>query len=127
MELYDIHHHGMKKIRQSTESLKNVIKKMLTSQPIKYDFCKLSARDMIRGLKKVIRVDQQKEDELGTPLVMLGHSKDFWNDRNLEMVFRFVERECEDKIQFSTLGNFTKEILKRDTKLKTRFIQKIQA
>ena len=124
METDDIHGHGMKKARQSTESLRNVFKKMFSSQPIKYDFCKLNAKDIIKGLKQAIRVDRLKEEEFGTPVVMLGHSKDFWNDRNLEMVFRFIEKQCESEVRFSTLGELTKEILKRNAKLKIRLTQK---
>jgi len=58
--------------------------------------------------------NQMDRNDFGTPVVMLGHSKDFWNDRNLEMFFRFIKKECEGRVRFSTLGELTKRILKRD-------------
>jgi len=114
IERADTHGHGMMEARQSTESLGQVLKKLGTLQPLKYDFCKLSAGDMIRELRHAMKSDQAMRNGLGTPVVMLGHSKDFWNDRNLEMFFRFIKKECEGRVLFSTLGELTKRILKRD-------------
>ena len=108
------HGHGMMETRHSTESPGQILKKLGTSQPLKYDFCKLNATDMIRGLRRLLKANQMDRDAFGTPVVMLGHSKDFWNDRNLEMFFRFIKTECEDRVHFSTLGELTKSILKKD-------------
>ena len=115
VERADKHGHGMMEARQSTESPGKVLRRLGTLQPLKYDFCKLSAGDMIRELRHAMKSDQAGVNSLGTPVVMLGHSKDFWNDRNLEMFLRFIKKECEDRVRFSTLGELTKRILKRDT------------
>ena len=54
------------------------------------------------------------EDGIGTPVVMLGHSKDFWNDRNLAIFLKFVKEECAERVHFSTLGECTRRILEKD-------------
>lgn len=106
--------HAMVKARQSTESLGQMLKKLGTLQPLKYDFCKLSATDMIRGVRELLKEDCMDRNDFGTPVVMLGHSKDFWNDRNLEMFLRFIKKECESRVHFSTFRELAKRIAKRD-------------
>jgi hypothetical protein len=110
-----MHGHGMMEARRSTASLGQVLKKLGTFYPLKYDFCKLSASDMIKGLRRAIRDDRMTGEDVGTPVVMLGHSKDYWNDRNLEMFLTFIKNECEERVCFSTLGEITKKIKNRDT------------
>jgi hypothetical protein len=106
--------HGMMGARKSSDSFAQVLRKLGTRQPWKYDFCKLSTGDMIRGLRRAIRDDRRVEDDVGTPVVMLGHSKDFWNDANLKAFLRFVQDECKTGVRFSTLGELTTRILERD-------------
>lgn len=115
VERGNTHGHGMMEARRSTESLGQILKKLGTLRPLKYDFCKLGANDMIRRLKRLMRDDQRDGGGFGTPVVMLGHSKDFWNDRNLEIFLRFIKKERDSRVRFSTLGEFTGRILKRDT------------
>lgn len=105
--------HGMMNARKSRDSWWTVLRKLSTLQPLKYDFCKLSADDMIAELRRAMRADRGVSDEFGTPVVMLGHSKDFWNDANLETFLRFVREECRESICFSTLGELTARILAR--------------
>ena len=114
MERANTHGHGMMEARKSTESFGQILRKLGTRQPLKYDFCKLSADDMIRGLKRAMRDDKTGGDGVGTPVVMLGHSKDFWNDRNLEAFLRFVKGECEGRVRFSTLAEVTKRIMNKE-------------
>ena len=114
IERDNMHGHGMMEARKSTEPIQEMLRKLGSFQPFKYDFCKLSATDMIQGLRKLLKDNRMDRNDFGTPVVMLGHSKDFWNDRNLEMFFRFIETECKDRVHFSTLGELTKRILKKD-------------
>lgn len=116
VERANAHGYGMMEARKSTDSLGQVLRKLAALQPFKYDFCKLSARDMIRGLYQAIRDDQAVGDDVGTPVVMLGHSKDFWNDRNLTQFLGFVRTECEGQVSFGALGELTKAIVKRDVR-----------
>jgi len=115
VERDNVHGHGMMEARQSSDSQGTILKKFLSNQPLKYDFCKLGANDMIRGLRRLMKKDLRDKDDFGTPVVMLGHSKDFWNDRNLEMFLRYIKKICEGRVRFSTLGELTKRVLKRDT------------
>lgn len=54
-----------------------VLKNLLRSRASTFDFCKLSTRDMLRRLGRHNRPEHQ-------PVVMIGHSKDFINDRHFE-------------------------------------------
>jgi hypothetical protein len=114
-EKSNTHGHGMMEARQSIEPLGRILKRLSTLQPWKYDFCKLSAHDMIRGLRRRMESEPVEADGGGTPLVLLGHSKDFWNDRNLATFLKFVSEEGAGRVRFSTLGECTRQILERDT------------
>ncbi len=113
-EKNDPHGHGMTKARQSTDSSGTIFRKLFSLQPVKYDFCKLSAKDMIKELKKVIKEYQTVENPSDTSVVMLGHSKDFWNDRNVENFLKYVKNECSQNVCFSTFAELTNIILKKD-------------
>lgn len=114
-ERADMHGHGMMDARQSTEPFGRVLRRLGTRQPLKYDFCKLSANDMIRGLRRLMKSDPVDGNGFGTPVVMLGHSKDYWNDRNLAIFLKFVKEKCAERVHFSTLGECTRKILEMDT------------
>ena len=114
VEKANTHGHGMMTSRNSTESSRGIMRKLLTLQPMKFDYCKLSAGDMIRWLRHSIKNTPECKDSLGLPMVILGHSKDFWNDRNLEMFLEFIQNECKEKVRFSTLGELTKRIITKD-------------
>jgi hypothetical protein len=111
-EKKDINGFGMKQARQSTESLPSVFRKLFSWYPFKYDFCKLSDKDMIRWLKQAIK-KSGRENIDDTPIVMLGHSKDFWNDRNVEKFLKFVNNECAESVCFSTFVESIKMIVKK--------------
>ena len=108
--------YGMMDARQSTEPFGQILRRLGTLQPLKYDFCKLSANDMIRELRRLIKNEPLEGDGFDTPVVMLGHSKDFWNDRNLAAFLKFVKEECAGTVRFSTLGECTRRILERDAR-----------
>ncbi len=113
MEAENPYGHGMMDARRSIESPWRALRRLGTVQPFKYDFCKLGAKDMIAWLLRLLR-RTSGEGDLGSPVVMLGHSKDFWNDRNLEGFLKFVTTECEGRVCFSTLGDFTRRILEKN-------------
>lgn len=120
-EKNDVHGLSMKQARQSTEPLSSVFRKLFSWYPLKYDFCKLSDKDMIRWLKKAIKQSCYEKND-NTPVVMLGHCKDFWNDRNVENFLKYVKQECSENILFSTFSELTNTILKNDIKLNMRKI-----
>jgi len=61
----------------SVPSLRMVLKKMLTRHASTFDFCKLSCNDMLKRL-------QEFDDRRPQPVVAIGHSKDFVNDRHFD-------------------------------------------
>lgn len=112
-EHHDPHGHGMKKARQSTDSSGTIFKKLFSKQPFKYDFCKLSAKDMIRGMEQVIKDHNSQEAAVDTPVVMLGHCKDFWNDKNLEKFLSTIKTRYHKCVQFSTFTEIIRNIKTR--------------
>jgi hypothetical protein len=71
----------------SVPSCRTILKNMLTRHASTFDFCKLSCRDMLRRLREA--------DEHGQPcIVMIGHSKDFVNDRQFEAFLAAISREA---------------------------------
>jgi len=114
VEKVNINGHGMMEARKSRESVPGILKKLCTLQPLKFDFCKLSEGDMIRWLHRLLEDGRPGDDDLGTPVVMLGHSKDFWNDDNLAAFLRYVKNHCRGRVRFRTLGEMTRQIVQRD-------------
>ena len=114
VEQANTHGHGMMEARKSVDPFGQIVRKLCMRQPIKYDFCKLSAGDMTRWLRRAIRCDVECGGPSFTPVVMLGHSKDFWNDRNLEIFLRYVRDNYRLQVRFSTLGERTRIIAGRD-------------
>jgi hypothetical protein len=105
--------YGMLEARKSTDSLGGILKRLWTLQPLKFDFCKLSAGDMIRWLRRLIDDDRIIDDELDITVVMLGHSKDFWNDQNLASFLNFIQKKYREHVRFSTFAEETKRIIER--------------
>jgi hypothetical protein len=81
------HHkgHGNGNGISSVPSLQAVLKKMLTRHASTFDFCKLSCRDMVRRIEEYTGGPEQ-------PVVMIGHSKDFVNDRQLDRFLAWLSR-----------------------------------
>ncbi len=65
-----------------------LLRKLFSMHPVTVDFCKLNARDLFQS---VIREFEQVNEgtEIAKPLTLIGHCKDFWNDKNLD---RFLGR-----------------------------------
>ena len=61
----------------SVPGWKTILKKLARKHASTFDFCKLSCRDMIKRMENHARYPQE-------PAVLIGHSKDFVNDRQLE-------------------------------------------
>jgi len=114
VERVNVRGHGMMQARNSSRPLRQILKELGTVYAFKYDFCKLGAADMIRWLRRLIRDDRRRGDQMDTPLVMLGHSKDFWNDRNLDRFLGYVKTACSTEVCFSTLGELTRMIVNQD-------------
>lgn len=86
--------------------LKNLI---FDPQSIKWDFCKQNNREMIKFLDEAIeRYDHLKED---VPLVMIAHSKDFFNGRNFDLFLNEVKKKYyNNETIFTTMSKFCSSI-----------------
>ncbi|AFL95038.1 hypothetical protein CL1_0833 [Thermococcus cleftensis] len=78
---------------------------------IKWDLSKLSYKDMIKMLDYAIEHYDYENYEI--PLVMIGHTKDFFNDKNLEKFIKTVLDEYKSTVRFSTFSKFITENLQR--------------
>ena len=81
---------------------------------MKFDFCKLSDFTMTKYLKKAIK--RKFNDKKSIPIVMIGHTKDFWNDKSFNKFLNIAKKN--KNIKFSTFTDIGKEIL-RDLKKNT--------
>ncbi len=72
----------------------------------KWDFSKLNAQQMIHFLDLALKKYNYKDLEI--PLVMIGHTKDFFNKRNFGMFLETVEKKyvSRDIVQFTTFRDF---------------------
>jgi hypothetical protein len=61
----------------SVPSYRTILSKLLSRHASSFDFCKLSCKDMLKRIREIDRVRNQ-------PVVMIGHSKDFLNDREFD-------------------------------------------
>ncbi|MDI6449524.1 hypothetical protein [Anaerobaca lacustris] len=97
---------------QSVPSVHTVLGKLLSRHAVKFDICKLSARDMCAMFASAAR-RAAGADGAVHPLVALGHTKDFWNDTAFE---RFLQGLCADsryrgQFRWNTLAGVTKQVL----------------
>jgi hypothetical protein len=82
---------------------------IFNSVPIKWDFCKLSKKQMIKFLLESIK-NSNYENKV-TPLVMIGHSKDFYIKKNFEEFLKYVSRKFSgNNLNFSTISSTVKDI-----------------
>jgi len=103
--------------QQSKNNLANKVKNLIfMPQALKWDFCKQNSREMLNYLDYAMtRYDYMNQN---VPLIMIGHSKDFFNSKNLDYFFKIAKnRHCGNKaIIFSTMSKFC-ELLKIDEKI----------
>ena len=92
---------------QNNKNLSGKVKNVLfMPQALKWDFCKQSSSEMLKFLDDgMARYDYMNQN---APLIMIGHSKDFFNSKNLDYFLKIVKNKyCGDKsIIFSTMSKF---------------------
>jgi hypothetical protein len=73
---------------------------------LKWDYSKLSYKEMINFLEKAICKYNYEKYEI--PLVMIGHTKDFFNNKNLEKFLEISTKEYVNKgiARFTTFKDF---------------------
>lgn len=94
------------------KNLKKNFKILFEKYPIKWDFCKLNHNDLYLYLQKIIINEKNNSYDLGIPVVMIGHSKDFFNERNFDAFLKKVKRNYIDKgiAKFETIQNLVRTL-----------------
>jgi hypothetical protein len=80
-----------------------VLKKMLTKHASTFDFCKLSCQDMLARIREL-------DDPGPQPIVMIGHSKDFVNDRHFDEFLATVSRS--GSVRFAGMSEYVHKALR---------------
>lgn len=90
---------------QNKKNLASKLKNVLfIPQALKWDFCKQSSTEMLKFLDDAMaRYDHVNHN---VPLIMIGHSKDFFNSNNLDRFLKVTKNKyCNDKTAvFSTMS-----------------------
>lgn len=85
----------------SVPDCRTVLKRLLRKCPSTFDFCKLSSRDMLRRIKEHTKYPEQ-------PIVMIGHSKDFVNDREFD---KFLASLCRNEnVSFQNMSDYVQQV-----------------
>ena len=82
-----------------------IIKHLFQKNPIKFDYCHMTAREMLSFLSAA-----EKESKLRSnyPLTTIGHSKEFFNDKEFAC---FLDKVISaGRFQFKTMGQTLKLI-----------------
>ncbi len=90
-------HHQADGTIRSVPSLRTVWRKLFRRHASLFDFCKLSARDMLGRIREYRTLSDQ-------PIVLIGHSKDFFNERGLDRFLATVKHD--ERIAFETVSQF---------------------
>ena len=89
---------------KSTPDVAEIIQNFFYKHPHKLDFCKLSALTMYKTVKNL----SIKSFAQVIPIVMIGHSKDFWNDKELDLFINKIKKT--ENMRFSTFSEVTHTI-----------------
>lgn len=84
---------GINTSMNSVPKLKIVLKKLFKKHANTFDFCKLSYKDMLDRIRKY-------ENNSVKTVVLIGHSKDFFNDHNFDIFLKKMRQNS--KVRFST-------------------------
>ena len=85
----------------SVPSCRAVLAKILTKHASTFDFCKLSCKDMLNRI-------QEPDDHRQQPIVMIGHAKDFVNDRQFDKFLAALSRSRD--VSFMTMSESIQEV-----------------
>jgi len=105
---------------QSTTKLSEVLMRLASMHPVNVDFCKLSARAMVAAVEEILLKNGNSEEEIEhiVPVVLIGHSKDFWNDKHFDSFLSAMRSYSDGNrgIQFSTFFEAAEEIVSTSNK-----------
>lgn len=78
---------------------------LLKKSPVKYDFCHMTSKEMIAYVNDAIK---EKTIKPKYPLTMIGHSKEFYNDKHFSSFLDSVTKT--NKVKFKTMSEVLKLI-----------------
>jgi len=94
-------HSGAENV-SSLPSCGEVLRRLLRKRPSPLDFCKLSARDVLNRIRERAETPQQ-------PIVAIGHSKDFVNEREFDKFLTGLGRD--ESVRCCSMSDYVREIL----------------
>ena len=95
--------HSADRSLSAVPGYRTVIKRLLRKRANIFDFCRLSSKDMLDRIEEHAPHPEQ-------PVVVVGHSKNFFNDREFD---RFLESLCRrGKVTFLTMSEYVQIALK---------------
>jgi len=87
------------------------LRRFLQRYPRKLDFCKLTGREMSSSIEALINQCRDSRDCLPIPLVMIGHSKEIRNPRELCIALGRAAKRGGGDLLFSTYRNFVEKYI----------------
>lgn len=82
---------------------------LFKKSPIKYDYCHMTSREM---LSFFYNAEKENENRRKYPLTMIGHSKEFYNDKEFILFLDRVKKN--GRVKFKTMGEAIKSIDKEE-------------
>jgi len=84
--------------------IRNIISLIKDKYSLKWDFCKQSAKEMIQFLEEAMNRYNYTDYEV--PLIMIGHSKDFFNDREFDKFLKICKNKFSNEVRFIRFQTF---------------------
>jgi hypothetical protein len=103
---------GVRRVRGWTDPLgsavtgRSWIRTIFGRSPCKLDFCKLTAKDLLRIVEDLLDAYLDRANTVPAPLVLIGHSKHVGAHRNLATFLERIRMSLSDRINFSTYRAF---------------------
>jgi hypothetical protein len=94
---------------QLRSSVRSKLKQLYAYRARKLDFCKMTTREMMDVVDRVLRQADTRTDQSPVPIVMIGHSKEFSSGRHLSRFLRLLAAQFGAKLRFSTYRGFVAE------------------
>jgi hypothetical protein len=82
------------------------IQRLFGWHPRKLDFCKLTGKQMLAMIKKIVNQFENEDSVIPIPLMMIGHSKQVGVENGLRLVLGKLCEEFNGRIRFSTYRAF---------------------
>jgi hypothetical protein len=85
------------------------ISKVFCVYPRKFDFCKLTSREMLQMVENVVKQYDSTSISTPIPIVMIGHSKEAGSCGELGRFLERINKDFNNSIRFATYREIIKE------------------